>query len=384
MPTRIPFLKLPVSDATVRRRYERRLAQVLSRGQFILGEELARFEEEFAAFCGARFSVGVGNGTEALAIALRLSGIRPGQGQEVITTPLTASFTAHAIVAAGARPVFADVDSGTLLLDPQAVRRCITPRTAALLPVHLYGQCCDLEAFRSLAKEAGCALVQDAAQAHGARFNGRPLACFSGFVAFSFYPTKNLGALGDAGALVTNRPDPAARARSFRDGGRRQGHVAQEEGINSRLDEVQAAVLRIHLKRLKHWNRRRERFAKLYDQALGESALARVRPVGRDARSESVHHLYVIRTPSRRGLREFLAKAGIETAVHYETPLHLHPAFRALGYRQGDFPHAERAAREVCSLPLHPWLSERDAHAVVRAIDRYFKQRSFDRWDRRQ
>jgi len=168
MRTRIPFLRLPASDPIVAQEYQRRLARVLAKGRFILGEEVSRFEREFAAFCRARFSVGVGNGTEALLIALRLSGIRPGQNQEVITTPLTASFTAHAIVAAGARPVFADVDPGALLLDPAAVSRRITPRTAALLPVHLYGQCCDLDAFRSLADESGCALIQDAAQAHGA------------------------------------------------------------------------------------------------------------------------------------------------------------------------------------------------------------------------
>ncbi len=385
MRTRIPFLKLPASyppsDPTVAREYQRSFARVLARGRFILGEELARFEREFAAFCGARWCVGVGNGTEALLIALRLSGIRPGPGrdvQEVITTPLTASFTAHAIVAAGARPVFADVDPDTLLLDPEAARRCITRRTAALLPVHLYGQCCDLAAFRALARETGCALVQDAAQAHGAQFDGKPLAQFSDCVAFSFYPTKNLGCLGDGGALITNRADLAAQARLFRDGGRREGHVASQEGINSRLDEVQAALLRIHLRRLKQWNRRRAELARFYDEALApwvsHTTPDRLRLLGRAPRSQSSHHLYVIRTRRRQRLRQFLADRGIATAVHYEMPLHLHPAFRGLGYRRGDFPAAERAAREICSLPLHPWLSDRDAAAVVRALGRYFER----------
>lgn len=375
MRTRIPFLKLPASDPPsdpmVAREYQRAFARVLARGRFILGEEVAAFERDFAAFCGARSSVGVGNGTEALVIALRLSGVRPGRDQEVITTPLTASFTAHAIVAAGARPVFADVDPDTLLLDPDAVRRRITGRTAAILPVHLYGQCCDLAAFRSLARVSQCALVQDAAQAHGARFDRRPLADFSDCVAFSFYPTKNLGCLGDGGALVTNRASLAAKARLFRDGGRQTGHIARQEGINSRLDEVQAAMLRIHLKRLRKWNRRREQLAQLYDRALAGLSPDRLRLLGRAPRSQSSNHLYVIRSPRRQQLRRFLADRGIETAVHYEVPLHLHPAFRPLGYRRGDFPIAERAAREVCSLPLHPWLSDRDAQMIAAAIRRF-------------
>lgn len=374
MRTRIPFLKLPASDPIVAREYQRRFARVLAKGRFILGDAVARFEREFADFCRARFSIGVANGTEALLIALRLSGIRPGRNQEVITTPLTASFTAHAIVAAGARPVFADVDPGTLLLDPAAVRRRITRHTAAIVPVHLYGQCCDLAAFRSLAKESGCALIQDAAQAHGTEFKNHPLADFSDWVAFSFYPTKNLGCLGDGGALATNRPELAAKARMFRDGGRRGSHVALQEGINSRLDELQAAILRIHLKHLKRWNRRREQVARFYDLHLSRWAPERIRLLGQAPHSRSCHHLYVIRTPRRQALRQFLAKRGIETAVHYEMPLHLHPAFRWLGFRRGDFPAAEQAAREVCSLPLHPWLSDREAERIVREIGRFLDQ----------
>ncbi len=371
MRTRIPFLRLPASDPIVAQEYQRRLARVLAKGRFILGEEVSRFEREFAAFCRARFSVGVGNGTEALLIALRLSGIRPGQNQEVITTPLTASFTAHAIVAAGARPVFADVDPGALLLDPAAVSRRITPRTAALLPVHLYGQCCDLDAFRSLADESGCALIQDAAQAHGTEFRRRPLADYSDWVAFSFYPTKNLGCLGDGGALVTHRPQLAAKARLFRDGGRKDSQVALREGINSRLDEWQAAVLRIHLKCLQQWNRRRERIAKLYDRRLSEWVPTHIRLLGQPPHSQSCHHLYVIRTRRRRALRQFLAERGIETAVHYEMPLHLHPAFRWLGYQRGDFPVAEQAARDGLSLPLHPWLSDPEAERIAQAVGRF-------------
>lgn len=369
----IPFLKLPASDPAISRECQRRIHKVIRRGRFILGEEVARFEKEFAAFCGARCCVGVANGTEALQIALRLSGIRPGQGQEVITSPLTASFTAHAIVAAGARPVFAEIDPETLLLDAAAVRRRITSRTAALLPVHLYGQCCDLASFRSLAEEAGCVLIQDAAQAHGTQFQGRPLADFSDWVTFSFYPTKNLGAWGDGGAMLTNRPNLAAAARRFRDGGRATGHVALRDGINSRLDELQAAILRVHLKRLRQWNRRRAQLAELYDRLLAERAPRQVQRLRRPPQSQSCHHLYVIRTRRRQALQEYLAGRGIETAVHYAAPLHLHPGFRWLGYGRGEFPVAERAAREVCSLPLHPWLSEREVDRITAEIGRFFE-----------
>jgi dTDP-3-amino-3,4,6-trideoxy-alpha-D-glucose transaminase len=318
----------------------------------------------------------VASGTDALLIALRLSGIRPGLGQEVLTTPLTASFTAHAIVAAGARPVLADIDPETLLLSPAAAARRSTRRTAAIVPVHLYGQCCDLRAFAALARKAGCALIQDAAQAHGSRFAGRSLTDFSGWVAFSFYPTKNLGCLGDGGALVTNRSRLAEQARRFRDGGRNRGHTAQSEGINSRLDELQAAILRIHLRHLNEWNQRRAELAARYDhllaERLSEGTVQRVRPA---AGSDSCHHLYVIRTRERDRLAAYLGQRGIETGVHYEQPLHLQTAFRRLGYRRGDFPHAERAVREVLSLPLHPFLGHRDVDHVVAEIAGFFKQR---------
>ena len=369
---RIPFIKLPSSQSSLAREYQRQIAKVLSSSRFILGEQVSRFEAEFAAFSGARYSVSVANGTEALQVALRLSGIAPGQGQEVITTPWTASFTAHAIVAAGGRPVFADVDPHTLLLDPAAVRRALSPRAAAIVPVHIYGQCCDLTAFGLLAKQSGCALVQDAAQAHGSAFQGRSLAEFSDWATYSFYPTKNLGAFGDGGALVTNRRASAERARQFRDGGRKHTHIAHSEGINSRLDELQAAILRIHLRRLKHWNRRRQELAARYDRLLADRAGGWVRtlPPARDSRP--CHHLYVLRTRRRDALRAYLRQRGIETMVHYEKALHLHPAFRGLGYGRGDFPQAERAAREVCSLPLHPFLSDKDVDYITAEIARFF------------
>lgn len=373
MPVRIPFLKLPCSQLQVAAEYGKALERVVRRGRFILGGEVRHFEREFAAFCGSKYCVGVANGTEALQIALRLSGIRPGRGQEVLTTPLTASFTAHAIVAAGARPVFADVDPQSLLLDPAAASRRTTNRTAAILPVHLYGQCCDLKTLRSLAKQQDCALIQDAAQAHGSDYHGRPLARYSEWVAYSFYPTKNLGALGDGGALLTNRRALAEAARRFRDGGRQIGcHVAKAEGINSRLDELQAAILRVHLRHLRAWNRRRERLAAHYDHLFRELLGGRVQPLRRGLDGRSSNHLYVIRTKKRDALRTYLLRHGIATGIHYELPLHLQSAFQWLGYRRGEFPQAERATQEICSLPLHPFLREDQVEAVAQAIRRFF------------
>lgn len=371
---RIPFLKLPASEPALQQEYLRRITKVICRSRFILGDEVARFEHEFAAYCRAKFCIGLGNGTQALQTALRLSGIQRSMELEVITSPLTASFTVHAIIEAGGRPVFADVSPETLLLDPGSVRRRITSRTAAFLPVHLYGQVCDLQALAVLAEEFSCFIVQDAAQAHGTEFRAASLAAYSDWVAFSFYPTKNLGCLGDGGALVTNRWELAEAARIFRDGGRQNGHIAKVEGINSRLDELQAAILRFHLKHLDQWNLQRKRLAALYDKLLGDLAPDRIRLFGCAAPRQSCHHLYVIRTRQRDALRQFLAKRGIETAVHYETPLHLHPAFRYLGYRKGDFPIAEQATQEICSLPLHPFLSISDVEYVAQQILRFFKQ----------
>jgi dTDP-4-amino-4,6-dideoxygalactose transaminase len=375
MPSRIPFVRLAASQTQIAREYQRVIARVIARGRFILGDEVRRFEAEFATFCEAKYCVAVASGTEALSIAMRTSGIAPGRGQQVITTPLTASFTAHAIVAAGARPVFADIDPDSLLLDPKAAAARITTHTAAIIPVHLYGQVCDLHAFHALAKKHHIALIQDAAQAHGSNYHGRPLADDSDWVAFSFYPTKNLGALGDGGALVTRRRSLAEAACRFRDGGRAGGsHVAHTEGINSRLDELQAALLRVNLRALKAWNRRREQIAARYDRLLRDIAPDRVRLLPRTAHGASSNHLYVIRAAQRGSLRRFLLEKGIETGIHYELPLHLHPAFRSFGYRRGDLPHAERAAREICSLPMHPFLSNAEVDRVVDAIARFYRR----------
>lgn len=332
---------------------------------FILGEQVAAFESEFASAMGARFAVGVGTGTAALELCLRQAGVTG----EVLTTPLTAPFTGLAILAAGTRPRFADVDPETLLLDPEDAGNRTTRQTAAILPVHLYGQVCDLKRLLAVAKSRRAPLVQDACQAHGARYQGRPLTDFSPYVAYSFYPTKNLGCLGDGGAVTTNHGAVAARIRLLRDGGRVAGHVSRYAGINSRLDEMQACYLRAFLPRLNEWNLYRARIAGLYDEAL--AGCGGVRPV-RGAR-ETVHHLYVIRARRRDRLREYLAGHGILTGVHYPVPLHLQPAFSVRGLKRGDLPHAEKACREILSLPLWPYLPETDALQVAERIQAFYK-----------
>ena len=348
-----------------------KLAELLDRSQWILGPEVAAFEGEYAAYCGAEFCVGTASGTDAITLALLVYGIREPD-QEVVTTPLTAPFTALAVLRAGASVRLADVDEATLLLDPAKARLAVTSNTAALLPVHLYGQTCDLERWRALAAGTGAVLVQDACQAHGAWHARAPLTDYSPCVAYSFYPTKNLGALGDGGALCLAREEDTALARQLRDGGRARGHLAEIEGMNSRLDEAQAAYLRIALTRLEEWNGVRQRLARLYDEELATVPPELLRPVRHAPASDHVYHLYVVRTTRRDALQEHLASHGVITGIHYPVPLHLQPAFAACGLQPGDLPIAERAANEILSLPMGIHLSEEQVLRVVELIRQFF------------
>ncbi|MGC8794621.1 MAG: DegT/DnrJ/EryC1/StrS family aminotransferase [Bryobacteraceae bacterium] len=364
---RIPFVDLRPAIEEAAPLWRAHLEEMFARSQFILGEQVAAFEREFAQAMGARYAAGVGSGTAALELCLREAGITDRR-MEVITTPLTAPFTALAILAAGATPRFADVDPATLLLDPVSAGERATRRTAALMPVHLYGRPCDLDSFRRLARRLGAVLIQDACQAHGARHRGRPLTHYSPYVAYSFYPTKNLGALGDAGAVVTDRARVHGRVLLLRDGGRAGGHVSRLPGINSRLDEMQACYLRALLAHLPEWNRRRERLAALYDEALRDCPGITLLD-----RADSVHHLYVIRVRGREKLRRHLASHGIATAIHYPVPLHLQPAFRDCGAGRGDLPVAERACREILSLPLYPHLPESAVQEIAGRIRDFYR-----------
>ncbi len=358
---KLPFLDLGRQTESLRREIEAAVGRVLDRARYVLDEELEAFEREYATFCGAKFAVGVGNGTQALEIALRACGI--GAGHEVITTPLTAPFTALAILAAGARPVFADVDPGTLLLDPRAAARKITARTRAIIPVHLYGRVADLGAFGDIARQRGIEIIQDACQAHGAMYRGKPLEHWSRWVAYSFYPTKNLGALGDGGALATNDAVAARLARLLRTGGVKTCAVSERPAINSRLDEMQAAILRAKLPHLAGWNRRRRELAAGYVERIGP-------PVGGLApEGEHVFHLYVVRRRRRSALRQSLQRAGIGTGIHYPQPLHLQPAFgRGPAAHRGELPVAERACSEILSLPLHPEMEPAEVEMVCAAL----------------
>jgi dTDP-3-amino-3,4,6-trideoxy-alpha-D-glucose transaminase len=349
--------------AALRGEIEAALARVLDSGRFILGPEGEALEAELAERVGAAHCVAVANGTEALQLALEVLGV--GRGDEVVTSPLSAAFTVLAILRAGARPVFADVDPETLNLAPEAAARALTARTKAVMPVHLYGHPADLDPLLALARERGLAVVEDACQAVGARYRDRPVGCLSGIGALSFYPTKNLGALGDGGAVLLADADRARRVRQLRNGGQSDRYRHEVAGLNSRLDEIQAAILRVGLRHLEAWTRRRRELAALYFRELegARVGLPREQPY-----ATAVYHLFVVRHPRRDLLMARLLERGVETLIHYPIPLHLQPAFADLGGRAGAFPAAEAGAREILSLPLHPGMTDDDARSVAASV----------------
>ena len=358
MTLRVPFASLGSSADTALIRAA--IDRVLARGWFILGPEVAAFEEEFARASGAQYAVGVATGTDAIALTLRALGIGPGD--EVITTPLSAAFTALAVVMAGATPVFADIDPARLTLDPAAAEAAVTSRTAAVLPVHLYGQPADMSRFQAMAHRHNLALVEDACQAHLATSDGQPVGTFGAAGAVSFYPTKNLGAVGDAGAVVTNDRALMDRLKRLRNGGQTEQYHHAEIGVNSRLDELQAAVLRARLVDLPARTTRRRALAARYRRAL-ESAPVVVPP---ECDAGHVYHLFPVRTPDRDGLRLHLQAGGIGSLVHYPVPIPRQPAFA--GMNPASCPIANRVCREVCSLPLHPQLSDAEVDLVAAEV----------------
>ena len=340
---------------------------VLEAGRYILGPQVEAFEREGAARCGVAHAVGVGNGLDALVIGLRGLGIGPGD--EVVTTPMTAFATVLAIRLAGATPVLADVDPGTALLDPASVERCLSARTRAVLPVHLYGRIGDMDRWLELCRGRSLALIEDCAQAHLARWKGRPAGSFGAFGAYSFYPTKNLGALGDAGALVTGDETLAKQARRLRNYGQEDRYRHTEAGVNSRLDELQAAILRVRLERLERWTARRREVAKQLRARLANPAVAPLQPA--QAPEQDVHHLFVVRCEARDRLAEHLAKAGIESLIHYPVPAHEQPPGRELRRDPRGLANAERHARICLSLPCHPQLSDEDVSRVADAVNAF-------------
>ncbi len=338
--------------------------RVLERGWFILGPEVEAFEAEFAAYHGIAHAVAVANGTDAIELALRAAGI--GAGDEVITVAHTAVATVAAVERAGAKPVLVDIDPQTYTINPQAAAAAITPRTKALLPVHLYGHPASLTALAALAEAQHLLLIEDCAQAHGARYHGQRVGTFGHLAAFSFYPTKNLGAAGDAGAILTRDAALAARLRRLRNYGQSSRYVHEERGVNSRMDELQAAVLRVKLPRLDEFNAARRRIAALYDANLQGV----VQPLAQ-SEIEHVYHLYVVRHPQRDALIDHLKAAGIGTLIHYPIPVHLQRAYADLGYPRGSLPVTEQAAAEILSLPLYVGLSDDDVRLVAAAVSRF-------------
>jgi dTDP-4-amino-4,6-dideoxygalactose transaminase len=337
--------------------------RVIDGGRYVFGDELEQFEEAFASYCGARHTIGVASGTDAITIALQAVGVEPGD--EVITAANTCIPTVVGIEAVGATPVLVDCEELTYTLDPTRIEEAVTSRTRAIVPVHLYGQCADLSEICALAERHGIAVVEDCAQAHGAEYEGRKAGSFGAAAAFSFYPTKNLGALGDGGAVVTNDVDVDARARLLRNYGERARFEHILRGHNSRLDPLQAAVLAAKLPHLDEWNARRRALADLYRSGLADSGVAA--PHEADRRSH-VYHLYVVRVERRDSFREHLARLGIGTAIHYPIPVHRQPAYVDLTPVGRSLDMSERLASEIVSLPLYPELSDDDVGLVVQAV----------------
>jgi dTDP-4-amino-4,6-dideoxygalactose transaminase len=358
----VPFGDLARQTAALRPGLDAVLARVLESGRYLFGPELEAFESEFADWCGAAFAVGVANGTDAITIALQAVGVGPGD--EVITVANTCVPTIVGIENAGAVPVLVDAETETRTLDPALVEEAIGPRTRAILPVHLYGQCADLRALGRIAAEHGLALVEDCAQAHGAELSGRRAGSIGDAAAFSFYPTKNLGALGDGGAVVTSDPMAAERARLLRNYGERARFEHVLRGRNSRLDAIQAAVLRLKLPHLDEWNDRRREIAARYTAALAGTA---ARPPREPAERRHVYHLYVIEVDARDAFREHLLAAGVETAVHYPLPIHHQPAYTELGTGRS-LPVSERLTASVVSLPIYPELVDDEVDLVCAAL----------------
>jgi dTDP-4-amino-4,6-dideoxygalactose transaminase len=355
----IPFLQLtPGEDAAA---IDEACARVIRRGWFVLGPELEAFEREFAHACGAAHAVGVGSGTDALAIALRALGIGPGD--EVVTAPLSAAYTALAIMMVGARPVFADIDPERLTIDSRAAAAAVTPRTAAIMPVHLYGQAADMQGISEVAARHNLAIVEDCCQSHLATCDGRPVGSFGAVAAYSFYPTKNLGALGDGGALTTPDPAIAARARRLRNGGQADRYHHLEFGVNSRLDEIQAAVLRGRLERLPAWTARRRALAQRYRSALSSVPAIAVPP---ECDAGHVYHLFPVLSPGREAMQQHLRSSGVETLVHYPVPIPRQPALASEAPAR--CPVADRVCQEVFSLPLYPALDDAAIGQVAAAL----------------
>jgi len=362
---KVPYLDLKAQYRSIKSEIDGAVARVLDSCQFVLGPEVAGFEQEFAAYCGTSDCVALNSGTSALHLALLAADIGPGD--EVITVPFTFVASVAAVVYTGARPVLVDIDRRSFTMDPAAIEGAITPRTKAILPVHLYGQPADMDPILAIAKKHRLVVIEDAAQAHGAKYKGRPVGSLGDMACFSFYPAKNLGAYGEGGAVTTNNKEYAQKVRVLRDWGqdRKYHHVLR--GFNYRMEGFQGAILRVKLRHLEIWTETRRAIAYKYHELLADSELEL--PLELPG-TRHVYHVYTIRTADRESLRAGLEKLGIQTAIHYAIPAHLQPAYADLGYDKGSLPQSESAAEQVLSLPIYPELAEDAVRLVAEAVSK--------------
>ena len=371
----LPLVDLKRQYASIQQEMDEKISGVLKSTAFILGPEVREFEKDFSAFCGTEHAVGVSSGTEALSLALLALSV--GRDDEVVTTPNTFIATAGAISHVGAQPVLVDVDPESYNIDASLVEGAITKRTKAIIPVHLYGQPSEMEAILQVAKRHNIKVIEDACQAHGAEYRGRRVGSFGDIAAFSFYPGKNLGAYGDGGAVVTDKGELAERIRLLRDHGSPKKYYHEIIGYNSRLDEIQAAVLRVKLRYLNEWNEKRRKNANIYSEYLQELADKDLVVTPQEMSwAKHVYHLYVIQVEEglRDKLIEYLNARGIGAQIHYPIPIHLQKAYKHLGYNQGSFPVAEKLAKRIISLPMFPELERQEIEYIARGIRAFFKQ----------
>jgi len=367
----VPFLDLKKQYQSIKDEVNAGVQQVMDSGRFVLGENVKSFEKEFAGFCGTDYTVGVANGTDALRLALLACGI--GKRDEVVTVPDTFIATTEAISQTGAKIVFVDVNLSTYNIDVSQIEGAINERTRAVLPVHLFGQPADMDSIIKIAKEHNLRVIEDACQAHGAEYKGKKAGSIGDTGCFSFYPSKNLGAFGDGGMVVTNDEEIAQKVKMLRDHGQIKKYEHLVEGYNSRLDEIQAAILRVKLKKLNEWNNLRRKNASIYNELLKDVDEV-ITPFEAEY-AKHIYSLYVIRTKKRDELQEYLKSKGIGTGLHYPIALHLQKAYKYLRYKEGDFPAAEKVAKEGLSLPMFPELTEEQIEKVVREIKAFFTKR---------
>jgi dTDP-4-amino-4,6-dideoxygalactose transaminase len=359
----IPLVDLRGQYLSIKGEIDAAIARVMDTGQFVLGDEVDAFERDFADYCAVADGIAVNSGTSALHLALLAAGVRAGD--DVITVPFTFVATVAAIGYIGARAVFVDIDPATFTMDATQLEAAITPKTKAIVPVHLYGQTADMDPILAVARRHNLVVIEDACQAHGAAYKGQPAGSLADAACFSFYPGKNLGAYGEGGMVVTSNRAIAREVRMLRDWGQDRKYHHVVKGFNFRMDGIQGAILRVKLRHLESWTRARRAHAREYDRLLADAG---IKTPFEAAYSRHVYHIYAVRTSDRAGLQRTLQSNGIASGIHYPVPVHLQPAYADLGYGPGDFPHAERAADEVLSLPMYPELSHTTLELVAAAI----------------